>query len=131
MDRRAFVYGSLMTLGAPVLLAVMGLSLLADPLPAQGQSQAAPRLIAYLSGNAPALSRKCTSDPPTVPERAFLEGLNSLGYRDGEKIVIECRYAESKTERLDALAAQAVKFRVVATYDGNSKVDADSAQTSL
>jgi putative ABC transport system substrate-binding protein len=41
--------------------------------------------------------------------RAFLEGLHSLGYRDGQNVSIECRSAEGKYERLDALAAELVQ----------------------
>jgi putative ABC transport system substrate-binding protein len=41
--------------------------------------------------------------------RAFLEGLHSLGYRDGQNVAIECRSAEGKYERLDVLAAELVQ----------------------
>ena len=95
-----------------VLLAVISLALVTVPRPARGQSQAPLRLIAYLA-NEIQLSRKCTSAQAgaAVGERAFLEGLHSLGYRDGENVAIECRSAEGKYERLDALAAELVQLK--------------------
>jgi putative ABC transport system substrate-binding protein len=99
-----------MTTVRVVLLAVISLGLLAVPRAAQGQSQVPLRLIAYLAGDTP-LSRKCTSNGAAVAERAFLEGLRSLGYRDGENVAIECRSAEGKYERLDALAAELVQLK--------------------
>ena len=93
-----------------VLLAALSLGQLAAPHGAHGQAEAPLRLIAYLAGDTP-LSPKCTSDRPNVAVRAFLEGLHSLGYRDGENVVIECRSAEGKYERLDALAAELVQLK--------------------
>jgi putative ABC transport system substrate-binding protein len=92
-----------------------GLWLLAGPPDALGQSQTPLRVIAFLGGDTTPLSRKCTStgtDGGTaVGERAFLEGLRSLGYRDGENVIIECRSAEGNYERLDALAAELVQLK--------------------
>ena len=42
--------------------------------------------------------------------RAPREGLHSLGYREGENVAVECRFAEGKYERLDALAAELVRL---------------------
>src|SRR5258708_10740414 len=42
--------------------------------------------------------------------RAFEEGLRSLGYRVGENVVIEYRYANRQLERLPALAADLVRL---------------------
>jgi putative ABC transport system substrate-binding protein len=98
-----------------VLVAVISLTLLAGPRAAQGQSHAPRRLIAYLAGDTTPLSRKCTSTGTAagtaVAERAFLEGLQSLGYRDGDNVAIECRSAAGKYERLDALAAELVQLK--------------------
>jgi hypothetical protein len=38
--------------------------------------------------------------------KAFEEGLRSLGYRVGENVVIEYRFADGETERLPALGLQ-------------------------
>jgi putative ABC transport system substrate-binding protein len=97
-----------------VVAAVIGLCVLTVPAVAQGQGHAQLRLIAYLTGDTQELSRKCTSDRGAVGEGALLEGLNALGYRDGRNIVIECRSAEGKYERLDALAAELVQLKPAA-----------------
>ena len=44
--------------------------------------------------------------------KAFEEGLRSLGYRVGENVVIEYRFAEGEMERLPALAADLVRLGV-------------------
>src|SRR5713226_516945 len=44
--------------------------------------------------------------------KAFEEGLRSLGYRVGENVVIEYRFANGKMERLPALAAELVRLGV-------------------
>ena len=94
MDRRAFI-------------GVLAGGLLAVPCAAQTQSQVPLRRIAFLSSEAP-LSPTCISNPPNVAFRAFLEGLHSLGYRDGQNVAIECR--SGKYERLDALAVELVQL---------------------
>ena len=44
--------------------------------------------------------------------KAFEEGLRSLGYRIGENVVIEYRFANAEIERLPALAADLVRIGV-------------------
>src|ERR1700704_3289614 len=44
--------------------------------------------------------------------KAFEEGLRSLGYRVGENVVIEYRFANGEIERLPALAADLVRLGV-------------------
>ena len=62
-------------------------------------AQSNPR-IAFVSTNGRA-------DSPE-PREAFLQGLREHGYVDGRTITIEWRFAERKTERLPALAAEIV-----------------------
>ncbi len=52
--------------------------------------------------------------------KAFEEGLRSLGYRVGENVVIEHRFAEGEVERLPGLAADLVRLGVDVIVSGNS-----------
>ncbi len=88
-----------------VLLAVVGLGLLAVPSAPQAQSQVSPRRIVFLASDGVYLPA-CTPNPPSLSVVAFLGGLRSLGYREGQDFTIECRSAESQYERLEALAAE-------------------------
>jgi putative tryptophan/tyrosine transport system substrate-binding protein len=50
--------------------------------------------------------------------KAFEEGLRSLGYRVGENVIIEYRYANGVMERLPALAADLVRLGVDVIVSG-------------
>ena len=66
--------------------------------------------------------------------KAFEEGLRSLGYRPGENVVIEYRFADGEMERLPALAADLVRLGVdiIITGGGNpSTVAAMKATTTI
>ena len=66
--------------------------------------------------------------------KAFEEGLRSLGYRVGENVVIEYRFADGQLERLPALAADLVRLGVdiiVATGINPSAVAAMKATTTI
>lgn len=52
--------------------------------------------------------------------KAFEEGLRSLGYRIGENVVIEYRFADGDMERLPALAASLVRLGVDVIVAGNN-----------
>jgi putative tryptophan/tyrosine transport system substrate-binding protein len=52
--------------------------------------------------------------------KAFEEGLRKLGYRVGENVVIEYRFANGETERLPALAADLVRLGVDIIVSGNN-----------
>jgi len=93
-----------------VLLVVLSLGLFAVPGAPEAQSQVSLRRIAYLGGDS-VLSPACAFNSQNVAMRAFLEGLRSFGYREGQNITIECRSAEGKYERLDALAAELVQLK--------------------
>ena len=42
---------------------------------------------------------------------AFREGLRQLGYREGQTVALECRFAEGKFDRLPGLAAEVVDLK--------------------
>ena len=46
------------------------------------------------------------------PHRRIPAGAAELGYVEGKNIVIELRYAEGKSERVPALAAELVRLKV-------------------
>src|SRR5882757_2857270 len=52
--------------------------------------------------------------------KAFEEGLLSLGYRVGENVAIEYRFANGEMERLPALAADMVRLGVDVIVTGNT-----------
>jgi putative ABC transport system substrate-binding protein len=52
--------------------------------------------------------------------KAFVEGLRRLGYRVGENLVIEYRFADGETERIPALAAELVRLGVDVIAAGNT-----------
>ena len=51
--------------------------------------------------------------------KAFEEGLRSLGYRVGENVAIEYRFADGEMERLPALATDLVRLGVDVIVAGN------------
>jgi len=52
--------------------------------------------------------------------KAFEEGLRSLGYRVGESVVVEYRFANGEMERLPALATDLVRLGVDIIVSGNN-----------
>ncbi len=66
--------------------------------------------------------------------KAFEDGLRSLGYRVGENVAIEYRFADGQMERLPALAAELVRLDadvIVATGINPSAVAAMKATTTI
>jgi putative tryptophan/tyrosine transport system substrate-binding protein len=55
---------------------------------------------------------------------AFEEGLRSLGYRVGQNIVIEYRFADGEVQRIPALAADLVRLGVGVIVSGNNMTTA-------
>jgi putative ABC transport system substrate-binding protein len=92
-DRRAFIR-------------TVALGLLSSPLTADAQPAAKVYRIGLLG-----------SFPPTAPEASrlwegFFQGLQELGYVEGQNILIEGRWYGEQTERLPALAAELVRLKV-------------------
>jgi putative ABC transport system substrate-binding protein len=82
------------------------LGLLSSPLTADTQPAARVYRIGLLGGS-----------PPTAPEASrlwegFFQGLQELGYVEGQNILIEGRWYGEQTERLPALAAELVRLKV-------------------
>src|SRR3954447_11491055 len=95
------------------------------PLAARAQ-QPAGRIyrIGYLSG----LSRE------QMLHKAFEEGLRSLGYRVGENVAVEYRFANGELERLPALATELVRLGVdiiIASGSNQIVVAAMKATTTI
>ena len=65
--------------------------------------------------------------------KAFDEGLRSLGYRVGQNIIIEYRFADGEVQRLPALAAEMVRLGVDVIVSGNhlSTIAAMKATTTI
>jgi putative ABC transport system substrate-binding protein len=92
------------------LTALVAVLLLGTPLAAETQG-AKVYGIGYLSAGSPP-----TASPPSrggpAPIEAFREGLRELGYVEGQNVVIHYRWAETKLERLPALAAELIQLKV-------------------
>jgi putative ABC transport system substrate-binding protein len=64
---------------------------------------------------------------------AFRSGMRELGYVEGENLVIEFRWAESKYERLPELAAELVRLNVdlIVTHSTQAALAAKRATTTI
>jgi putative tryptophan/tyrosine transport system substrate-binding protein len=62
--------------------------------------------------------------------KAFEEGLRSLGYRVGQNIVIEYRFADGEVQRFPALAADLVRLGVDVIVSGNSLSTAEAMKAT-
>ena len=100
MGRRIFEGAKKLTRTA---LVGLGAVILSAPVVA-AQSPVKAARIGVLAGG--------TASTETVRYEAFRQGLSGLGYVEGRNIVIEYRYAEGRSERLPALAAELVRLNV-------------------
>jgi putative tryptophan/tyrosine transport system substrate-binding protein len=88
------------TIGRRELLVALGGAAAAWPLAARAQQAAMPR-IGYLNSTSSNSYGRYTD--------AFLEGLKSTGYVEGESVAIIFRWAEGQNDRLPALADDLVR----------------------
>ena len=109
MSRRAFI-------------ALLGGAALAHSVVAR--AEAVMPVIGFLSGRA---QRESARDAA-----AFRDGLNEMGYIDGQNVTIEYRWAESRNERLPELAADLVRrhVAVIAAVGGNNAAFVAKAATA-
>jgi hypothetical protein len=77
------------------------------PLAAHAQQTAMP-VIGFLSGASP--------NEHTIRLKAFLQGLQEVGYVEGQNVGIEYRWAEARTERLPSLATELLNRQVTASW---------------
>jgi putative ABC transport system substrate-binding protein len=92
-------------------------------LPWQAQQPAKVPRIGYLLGG--------SVSPDPASRGAFLEGLQELGYIDGQNIILERRYADGQLGRLRDLAAELVALPVdiivtLGTFTAEAARDATS-----
>ncbi|MGH6629801.1 MAG: ABC transporter substrate-binding protein, partial [Burkholderiales bacterium] len=94
---------------------------------AGSRAEAQPRIyrIGHLSGNANA--------PTAHLQKALLDSLDELGYREGRNLVVERRFADGRLERLPALAAElvALKVDVIVTLGGPPPAAAKQATSTI
>jgi putative ABC transport system substrate-binding protein len=95
----------------------------AYPLLAGAQQKARP-VVGFLGASSPG---------PAAPfVAAFLQGLSAAGYVEGQNVAIEYRWAERRSDRRPALAAELVtrKVNVIATTGGTPSALAAKTTTS-
>jgi len=86
------------------LVAATALGLLGAPLVIEAQPAGKVPRIGYLSSLSP--------DADATRREGFRRGLEELGYREGQNITVEYRWAEGKLDRLADLAAELVRLKV-------------------
>src|SRR5262245_56644924 len=90
------------------------------PLAARAQQAIKVYRVGYFFSTAP-LAVMLGPDPIDPVTRAFVHGLHTLGYIEGENLILERRSAEGKFERIDEIAAELVSLRpdVIVTGSGD------------
>jgi putative ABC transport system substrate-binding protein len=91
------------------------------PLAAHAQQPAMP-VIGFLSGRAPSESAEAVD--------AFRRGLRESGFVEGQNLVIAFRWAEGRSERLAALAAELVELRVAVLFAAGGTTSALAAKAA-
>ena len=97
--------------------------LLAAPLAAGAQPATRIPRIGFLSSTS-------SADSPTT--RAFREGMQALGYVEGQNLVVEWRWAAGRSERFPAFAAEMVRLKVdviVAANDAAGRAAQQATRT--
>ncbi len=87
------------------LISTLALGLLAGPLPIEAQQAGKVYRVGFLDFRL----RSTTTDPRFI---ALRQGLQELGYVEGQNLVIEYRSAKGKRNRLPEVTAELVKLKV-------------------
>ena len=96
----------------------------ACPLAARAQQPAKLPTIGFLGATTPSIQSQWTA--------AFVEGLEELGWTAGRNLAIEYRWAEGRSERFAAIAAEFVRLKVdVIVTNGTASVVAAKQATSV
>src|SRR5262249_35025002 len=105
------------------VISLIGGAVVGWPLTARAQ-QKAMSVIGFLGSGSPG--------PNSLYVAAFRQGLSAAGFVDGQEVAIEYRWAESRYERLPALAADLVDRKVdaIAATGGINSVRAAKNATS-
>jgi putative ABC transport system substrate-binding protein len=108
------------------LSAVTG-TLLAAPLAAEAQSTRQPHRVVVLT-----LNPRSSGSAAAVFD-SLRQGFRDLGYRDGENLVLEERFADGDRDRLAALARELPKVKpaVIVTFGTPATVAARNATTTV
>src|SRR5919197_6247813 len=117
-----------MRLSAIGLLVTFGIGLLLPPLVVAAPQPRKVYRIGFLMASSP--------PPPAAPTPildAFRQGLQELGWREGQNIVVEYRWAERRFERLPALATELVQLKVdlILVMDGLATMAAIKATRTI
>ena len=80
----------------------------------------------------PRIGYLATRSGQSANEEAFLQGLRSLGYIEGQTIQIEWRYAQERFDRLPELASELVRLKpdLIVASGGYATVQAVRKATS-
>src|SRR5689334_8976488 len=102
------------------IIALLGSSLIAQPLVARAQQKAMPVIGVLSSGE-------------SRPNGGFYQGLRETGYVEGQNLSIEYRWAEGNYDRLPVLAEDLVnrKVAVIATIGMPATLAAKKATSTI
>jgi putative tryptophan/tyrosine transport system substrate-binding protein len=94
-----------------VAILVLALAFLAAPLAADAQQTGRIPRIALVLSDSPVTTMQ-GAEPVHPGTRTFLQGMRSLGYVDGQNIVIERRSGEGRYDRFPEIVAELIQAKV-------------------